>query len=767
MSKEPSDRSIDAGKRLRVLRKRAFDKPISQLTLSIENKRWQEIVGISDPKAISSWENKGVPLEKLNSVTEFFYLESDELIDPEIEINDLIKKVRERIKNPDFFEQKKKTLTEEEAGKQTNEIHLSNSVVENLVSDVGSGQIQEQLSSINLQLNNFMTQTLNIQYSNAINEELQDIYNQAIDINEDDDVTDLYISLIWLKKKKYDEAILPCNKIIDRNAQYALAYFIRGTCLLRKREYESALSDFMQYLELDPTFSYAYVSCGTVYMVNRDFSTATKYFEKAIKLDPNDVLPYLTLSANYLAQNLSEDALIYLNQGIEINSKNPLCYLYRGLFYTTKKDFNKAIKDLNIFINLNPNESVGYLYRGIGLLYSDELEDAEADFNRYFELEPDDYVFMNHVGTLYFYLEKQQEAKEYFTNALELNKKFELTYLNLGTIYFLDYFLEENNISKAIGMFKKANELNPSNFLAQNLLYLSILGKDNLFKINQFWFQIKGNEIDEKSELGFVRLIDLDIENILSSCDKVININPECVFAHHLRSVLLLLVKYNFEEYNFEECNFEEVYSGLKKSIYDIGNGSSLVMPFYGVMPFYDVIPFYEILVMPFCEILFISEILKYFIESSYEASLFCIEGLFECFIEGLFDAAPETKAGYYYRGIINLKQKKFEPAIEDFSKFIELNINTYYTPLSYLCRGLTYFSMKYIENGIADLKKLLEYDSFHNGYDFYNLITLKFKKEIEDVLKLIQEDQEKYFDNELEYETLIKVLKFYAFIDT
>lgn len=130
MSQEPWDRSSDAGKRLRILRKRAFDKSISQTDLCGSKKnirwgeRWQKIVEICDPKRIGDWENNGVPFEKLNSVAEFFYLEREELIDSEIEIDDLIKKVRQRIRNPELFDQKK-ILTDVDSGKTPKRVKLN------------------------------------------------------------------------------------------------------------------------------------------------------------------------------------------------------------------------------------------------------------------------------------------------------------------------------------------------------------------------------------------------------------------------------------------------------------------------------------------------------------------------------------------------------------------------------------------------------------------------------------------------------------------
>ena len=63
----------------------------------------------------------------------------------------------------------------------------------------------------------------------------------------------------------------------------------------------------------------------------------------------------------------------------------------------------------------------------------------------------------------------------------------------------------------------------------------------------------------------------------------------------------------------------------------------------------------------------------------------------------------------YNERGLIYDKLKKYEEAIEDFTKSIQLNSNKYINSGFYYERGLMYYKLREYEKALNDLNKAIE----------------------------------------------------------
>jgi len=57
----------------------------------------------------------------------------------------------------------------------------------------------------------------------------------------------------YMKKKKYPEALLDCNKAIELNEKYTKAYIRRAEIRMQLNEYEEAVRDYQQVRQLDPS----------------------------------------------------------------------------------------------------------------------------------------------------------------------------------------------------------------------------------------------------------------------------------------------------------------------------------------------------------------------------------------------------------------------------------------------------------------------------------------------------------------------------------
>ena len=86
---------------------------------------------------------------------------------------------------------------------------------------------------------------------------------------------------------RYDEAIEECNKAIELDPNYALAYFNRGAAYINKGQYDLAIADCNKAIELDPNNAKAYANRAYAYKLQGKKAEAIADFEKFITLTDN------------------------------------------------------------------------------------------------------------------------------------------------------------------------------------------------------------------------------------------------------------------------------------------------------------------------------------------------------------------------------------------------------------------------------------------------------------------------------------------------
>ncbi|MBW2565544.1 MAG: tetratricopeptide repeat protein [Deltaproteobacteria bacterium] len=152
----------------------------------------------------------------------------------------------------------------------------------------------------------------------------------------------------YIIERQWDEAIAECDKALEINHKFAMAYIDRGIASVGKREYGRAISDFNKAIEINPTLPGFYLSRGIVYSYKGEYDKAISDFDKTIDLNPKAAMGYYS----------------------------------RGLAYQGKGEYDKAISDFDKAIGLNPKEAMFYRSRGAAWHYKGDYERAVADYTK-------------------------------------------------------------------------------------------------------------------------------------------------------------------------------------------------------------------------------------------------------------------------------------------------------------------------------------------------------------------------------------------------
>lgn len=300
--------------------------------------------------------------------------------------------------------------------------------------------------------------------------------------------------------------LIPFDKIAIANILRSISYlrflalFMKGFYAIQLKDYSKAINLYKDAVEKAPGFAPLYCVLGDIYLSTGYFEDAITEYKMAIWLDPFNVAAYKHLCRAYEEQGDYNQAIDIYNKLISLAPNLPDLYSNLANIYYIKGEFDLAISNYQTAITLNPNRSwTSVIAQTMGFVYQENKSDPDAAISAYqtaYVLTPEDIdIYVNlgsafydkedygnaltvyrqalelqphnpkihcNLGFLYWGKADTEEAIKSYEMAIKYDDKYDIAFNNLGVIYLDDL----GRVNKAIELFKKAVEVNPSYALA-------------------------------------------------------------------------------------------------------------------------------------------------------------------------------------------------------------------------------------------------------------------------------------------------------------
>ena len=218
----------------------------------------------------------------------------------------------------------------------------------------------------------------------------------------------------------HDTAILEYTLAIDKDPNYADAYYNRGISYDALNQFERAIQDFDKAIELDPNDAVAYYNRGNSHHNLMQYELAIQNYNKAIELDPNDTDAYYNRGNSHKNLMQYELAIWNYDKAIELDPNYAAAYNNRGISYKDLDDDKRAIQDYDKTIELDPNSANAYNNRGVSYENLCETIQAIQDYSKAIELDPKYITAYRNRANAYRTLEKFDLAEMDEAKAAEL-----------------------------------------------------------------------------------------------------------------------------------------------------------------------------------------------------------------------------------------------------------------------------------------------------------------------------------------------------------
>jgi tetratricopeptide (TPR) repeat protein len=285
------------------------------------------------------------------------------------------------------------------------------------VSDFQKGNSQSNADSIK------------ILYNNSI-----DAFNNSIMIEPDSMATYKNLAFVYMNAGKFDEAISPLQKIIDKEKSRD------GYKFLGEIYYDKAHKLETQFMvSHNPQDSVNYM---------KNYEKAIKVLEEGRKNYPADSDILVTLSNSYIGARKIEVAMDAFKAGVEQDPQNKYYHYNYGVLLLGAKDFQAAIDQFQKAVEIDPKYVNAQYNLGVANLKWGDYINQEADSlgmkdpnykqkselaKSYFEksvpylekavqLEGSQADMWETLGKAYTIIGKQAEAKNAFDKADQLRK---------------------------------------------------------------------------------------------------------------------------------------------------------------------------------------------------------------------------------------------------------------------------------------------------------------------------------------------------------
>ncbi|MCK4664829.1 MAG: caspase family protein [Bacteroidales bacterium] len=263
-----------------------------------------------------------------------------------------------------------------------------------------------------------------------------------------------------LEDKKYTEAIVQFNSVIELDAAYTNAYIARAKAYEKTDKINKAIDDYLKVINIDSRITDAYYNAGRLYYTQEKYEDALKMLNEATLLDSKSVNALQYKIYTLIKLEDYSNAVIESNKALEL-SNNCICHYTHGVASDSLGKYNDAQTDYNKVISLNPDYTKAYVALTYVYLKLDKLDDALNIANKAVEKfteETDVYLARSKV----FYKRSDfPSAINDLSKIIVLNPTNELAILLRGI-----YYQEFNQHQNAITDFSKVILINENNPLA-------------------------------------------------------------------------------------------------------------------------------------------------------------------------------------------------------------------------------------------------------------------------------------------------------------
>ncbi|MDD5065491.1 MAG: tetratricopeptide repeat protein [bacterium] len=277
------------------------------------------------------------------------------------------------------------------------------------------------------------------------------------------------------KAGKYKAAIDDFQAALKEWPDLSDAYLGLGNAYYKDSQYKNSIENLDNYIRFNPRTADAYYTKGLACKKLEDRDNALKNFLLVTKINSRDPAPFLEIANIYYGDSAFDDAFKNYEKARDLDKSLWEAYLGLGQIYIQLKDYQKAMEVLDEGLKINKDKRLSdtrdmasgllLLRQGRELFQDKKYKEALLSFRESERLIPDNYELNFLTGQSFYFLNDAVSAEQYLLKAYKIKSDDVNLYLTL-----VDIFLKAKRYKDAINYLKEAKEKWPENYRIFNLM---------------------------------------------------------------------------------------------------------------------------------------------------------------------------------------------------------------------------------------------------------------------------------------------------------
>ncbi len=324
-------------------------------------------------------------------------------------------------------------------------------------------------------------------------------FQHAISLQSDDDsVNDLYFEIgeYLEQEENYQLALNFFNKCYEMDNDDDEVIYEIASCYDMSEQYDKSIIFYQKLLDIDPFDDEIWFNLGVIYNKIDDVDKALEAYDFALAIDQKSLFASFN-KANTLANNKKySQAIPYYIEFIKEIDDNPQAFCYLAECYRNINKLDNALEYYDKALNFDDNYSDAFYGKSLVFYETENYTQALISISKAIKIDNiSDYLFLS--AKINTKLNKFENAEKAYIQALEIASDDKEIWIS-----YAKFFYNQNKISKAIEILKKADKI-ISNQAEINFSIAALLMKNNNDD-QAFDFFEKGLEIDfDKSNVFF------------------------------------------------------------------------------------------------------------------------------------------------------------------------------------------------------------------------------------------------------------------------
>ncbi|MBF0444924.1 MAG: tetratricopeptide repeat protein [Magnetococcales bacterium] len=262
-------------------------------------------------------------------------------------------------------------------------------------------------------------------------------YGKTLELQANNLIALVNLSIILINQGKTDEAIANCEKAIFINPNYADAHSTLASALKSQGKFERAIISYKNALAIDPKFAESNFNLAIALQEYGLMDEAKVYYEAAIALNPNFLDAYNNLVLILNEEGKIDEVIAMYKTIIAIQPDFPHAQNNLGNALKKQGYYSEAIECYNNVIAADPNQAEPYNNMGLVLHHQDKLEEAHKCFSKAIKLNPVSAEIYSNIGNLLADQGRYIDAIINYKKAIAIQPDFAEVHYNLGLSLYL------------------------------------------------------------------------------------------------------------------------------------------------------------------------------------------------------------------------------------------------------------------------------------------------------------------------------------------